>query len=173
MFVPNDPHPPSAPSPAPAGEGRPCPHNNVLARPHPSPLPRGEGASNKCIGRKCAATGCNTPPVMAEFAPVTNASAASVLWRGRWPPWQVSENPLPVSRAAGAGSEDPRPTGRPAPNARIRSITVLLLYHLGAAAPCHRRFRRACWRWYFRQFFWVSVRPWGFRSSTSRSSHWS
>ena len=25
-----------------------------------------------------------------------NASAASLLWRGRWPPWQVPEKPLPV-----------------------------------------------------------------------------
>jgi hypothetical protein len=39
-------------------------------------MPQGEGASN-------------------------NASAASMLWRGLWPPWQVSEKPLPVSRSWG------------------------------------------------------------------------
>jgi len=48
-FHPNDPHPASPPSPAPAGEGLdPLPHNNVITYdPHPpsapSPVPTGEG----------------------------------------------------------------------------------------------------------------------------------
>ena len=36
------------------------------------------------------------------------------------------------------------------------------------ACRTYFRFFRARSRWYFRQFFWVSVRPIGFRSSTSR-----
>ena len=44
--------------------------------PSPQPSPQGEGASN-------------------------NASAASLLWRGLWPPWQVSEKPLPLSPSQG------------------------------------------------------------------------
>src|ERR1017187_10063813 len=41
-----------------------------------APSPQGEGASN-------------------------NASAASLLWRGLWPPWQVSEKPLPLRGGQG------------------------------------------------------------------------
>ena len=49
--------------------------------PSPQPSPQGEGASN-------------------------NGSAASVLWRGLWPPWQVSEKPLPVSHPFAWGGEE-------------------------------------------------------------------
>ena len=54
------------------------PLENALrgARPSPQPSPEGEGASN-------------------------NASAAGVLWPGLWPPWEVSENPLPLSLRKG------------------------------------------------------------------------
>ena len=49
-----------------------------VARPSPQPSPQGEGASN-------------------------NASAASLLWRGLWPPWRVSEKPLPLRGPGGWG----------------------------------------------------------------------
>ena len=53
------------------------------AGPHPSPLPKGEGASHK-------------------------ASTAPVPSRGRGPPWQVSEKTLPVRRLRREGHRDKR-----------------------------------------------------------------
>jgi len=60
-------------------------------RPSPQPSPQG-GASN-------------------------NTSAASVLERGLWPPWQVSEKPLPVSEG-GVGGAVP---AEPAAGTRFRA----------------------------------------------------
>src|ERR1017187_8557814 len=69
---------------------------------HRSPLPREREPVTMHRPLVC----CGGPTTCLWRSASNKASAASLLWRGLWPPWQVSEEPLPL-RGQGGGGRSP------------------------------------------------------------------
>jgi hypothetical protein len=100
--------------------------------PHPSPLPT-EREPVTCIGRECGVAASGLAGNRPYFLPVTCIGRECAV-AGLWPPWQVSEKPLPVSPFRGEGDD----LSYPRDSRKRRCLSFSLAPPCGERVPAGR-----------------------------------